>query len=348
MTEFAGFEMPLSYSGIIQEHRAVRVAAGPFDLSHMGEIELRGNAALPLLERALTNSATRLADGHAQYSLMCADDGGTLDDLVVYRLERDRFMLCVNAANAQSDRQWLASLSRPGAEIVDLSESVGLIAIQGPRAQAILTKVSRLGLSEISRFQTLSGEIAGMSCLVARTGYTGEDGFEIFVAAQYAPALFEALLNAGAGDGLVPCGLGARDTLRMEASLALYGHELDRSITPLEAGLARFVRFGHGFIGEAVLLAERNQGPRRHLIGIRTDDGRSIARQGCKLFHNLTQVGVVTSGTFAPSFDRPLAIGLVDAVPALEPEAPVAVQIRNRMVPASVVSLPFYRRASGG
>jgi aminomethyltransferase len=342
MTEFGGFEMPLSYSGIIEEHRAVRSAAGIFDLSHMGEFGLSGSAALGALERTLTNSAGRLADGQAQYTLMCADDGGTLDDLVLYRFEPSRYMLCVNASNIAPDREWLREQIQPGSQLIDMSDDFGLIAIQGPRAALILSKVSPFPLSRIRRFHVQSGEVGGFSCWVARTGYTGEDGFEIFVPARAAAAVFELLLNSGAGDGLKPCGLGARDTLRMEAGLPLYGHELARSISPLEAGLAPFVKFGHGFIGEAALTAQRDGGLKRHLAGIQTDDGKSIARQGYRLLRDGRQVGVVTSGTFAPSFGRPLAIGLLEA--DFKPADQLTVEIRNRAVPVTVVALPFYRR----
>ena len=345
MTEFGGFEMPLSYSGIIEEHRTVRSTAGIFDLSHMGEFELHGIAALAILEHTLTNSADRLVDGQAQYTLMCAEDGGTHDDLILYRLEPDRYMLCVNAANIAPDREWLLRQSRPGAELIDMSDDIALIAIQGPRATSILSKVSQLPLSQIRRFHAQSGDVAGFPCLVARTGYTGEDGFELFVAAQHASPVFEALLNFAAEDGLRPCGLGARDTLRMEAGLPLYGHELDRNISPLEAGLTPFVKFGRGFIGETALTAQRNSGPKRQLVGIQTDDGKSIARQGYKLIQDDHQVGVVTSGTFAPSFSRPLAIGLVEAAANLQPGDQLTVEIRNRTAPATIVQLPFYRKS---
>jgi aminomethyltransferase len=346
MTEFGGFDMPLNYSGIIEEHRAVRLAAGIFDLSHMGEFELRGNTAVAVLEHTLTNSARRLEDGHAQYTVMCANDGGTLDDLVVYRLEPDRFLLCVNAANIGGDQEWLLEQNCAGSELVDVSDETGLIAIQGPKATLILSKVSMLPLDQIHRFRARSGDVAGHSCLVARTGYTGEDGFEIFVAAHDAASVFEALLNSGAQDGLRPCGLGARDTLRMEAGLPLYGHELDRSISPLEAGLAPFVKFGRGFIGETSLAAQRDHGPTRHLVGIQTDDAKSIARHGYKLVHDDVQVGFVTSGTFAPSFERPLAIGLVNRDANLKPGDQLKVEIRNRLVRATIVRLPFYRHKS--
>ncbi len=346
MTEFAGFTMPLSYRGIIEEHLAVRSAAGIFDLSHMGEIELRGDAALAILEHTLTNSAKRLADGQAQYTLLCTDDGGTLDDLILYRFEADRYMLCVNAANIASDREWLGRQSRPGAELVDMSDDIGLLAIQGPKAALILSKVTPLPLNRIRRFHAQSGDVASYSCLVARTGYTGEDGFEIFVAAQYAAAVFAALLDCGAAEGLIPCGLGARDTLRMEAGLPLYGHELNRDISPLEAGLAPFVKFGRGFIGEAALAAQRIQGGIRQLVGIQTDDGKIIARQGHRLKQDGKQIGVVTSGTFAPSFKRPLAMALVHSNAKLKTGDRLTVDIRDRSAAATIVPLPFYRRTS--
>jgi aminomethyltransferase len=217
-----------------------------------------------------------------------------------------------------------------------------LIAIQGPKAKLILSKVSQLAFDQMRRFHVQRGEVGGFSCWVARTGYTGEDGFEVFVMAEHAVAVFELLLNCGADDGLKPCGLGARDTLRMEAGLPLYGHELDRTISPLEADLARFVRFGRGFIGESALVQQRDRGLTRHLAGIQTDDARSVPRQGYRLLHDGEQVGVVTSGTFAPSFNRPLAIALLEA--DIKPGDQLHVEIRNRRVPATVVPLPFYRR----
>jgi aminomethyltransferase len=357
MTQFGGFEMPLNYTGIIEEHLAVRSAAGIFDLSHMGEFDLRGPGALALLEHALTNSAARLADGQAQYTLMCTPDGGTIDDLIVYRLGAERYMLCVNAANIDVDREWLVGLNRDGAELHDVSGETALIAIQGPEARAILAPITELSLDSIAldsmaRFRIASGTVAGIqNCIVARTGYTGEDGFEIFLDAAHAEHLFESLLDAGQAEGLRPCGLGARDTLRMEAGLPLYGHELDRTTSPLDAGLATFVRFGRGFVGEEALAAERASRLRKRLVGIRTEDGKSIARQGYKLFHDGGEVGVVTSGTFAPSFNRPLAMAYVSASAgeaAFATGSALEVEIRNRKVAATIVQLPFYRRERGG
>jgi glycine cleavage system T protein (aminomethyltransferase) len=348
MTEFGGYEMPLSYRGIIQEHLAVRHAAGLFDLSHMGEFHLEGPRALALLERALTNSASRLVDGQAQYTLMCADDGGAIDDLIVYRLAPERYMLCVNASNIEIDWDWLRELNRDGAALTNRSDETALIAIQGPHAVAILARISTptaLPLASIARFRAVSGEVAGIESLIARTGYTGEDGFEIFCPAAAGERLFEAALEAGAPDGMLPCGLGARDTLRMEAGLPLYGHELDRATSPLEAGLRPFVKFGHGFVGEAALAAQRDGGTSRRLAGIRTDDGKGIARQSYKIYRAESAVGVITSGTYAPSFERPLAMGYLATSANLRDGDRVEVAIRNRMVAATVMPLPFYRRA---
>jgi glycine cleavage system T protein (aminomethyltransferase) len=345
MTEFAGFEMPVSYSGIIQEHLAVRAAAGLFDLSHMGEFELCGAQALELLERALTNSAARLAEGQAQYTLMCLESGGVIDDLIVYKLGPEHYMLCVNAANIEADRNRLMELNHAGAEFRDVSAETALVAIQGPKALALLQSATKVPLSAVKRFHTAGGAVAGAQCLIARTGYTGEDGFELFAGASDAAPLFEALLEAGRAEGIVPCGLGARDTLRMEAGLPLYGHELDRETTPLEAGLATFVKFGRKFAGCDALAAEQAAGLRKKLVGIRTQDRRSIARQGYPLLRNGNQIGVVTSGSFAPSFGRPLAMAYVTDK-HLAPGAILDVVIRGKNVPAELVALPFYRRTA--
>src|SRR3984957_14662619 len=277
MTVFGGFEMPVSYSGIIEEHLAVRNSAGVFDLSHMGEFEISGPHALEMLERAFTNSAARLVEGQAQYTIMCAEDGGTIDDLIVYRLAADHYMLCVNASNIGADWEWLTGLNRDGATISDRSDETALVAVQGPRAVAILERITRLPVASIGRFRVGSGAVAGVESLVARTVYTGEDGFEIFCAAADAERVFEAMLAGGESEGIAPCGLGARDTLRMEAGLPLYGHELDRATSPLEANLKVFVKFGRRFVGEPALAARRDGKQQRRLIGIRTDDGRSVA-----------------------------------------------------------------------
>jgi aminomethyltransferase len=345
MTNFAGFEMPVQYRGIIEEHMAVRTAAGVFDLSHMGEFELRGPRALELLERALTNSAARLRDGQAQYTLLCAPDGGTIDDLIVYRLGAERFMLCVNASNIEADRQWLLGLNRQGADFRDVSDSTALVAVQGPKAIAILKRLAAFPIDEVPRFAVAEGEIGSVRCLAARTGYTGEDGFEMFLAADDASRLFTELMAAGEADQVKPCGLGARDTLRLEAGLPLYGHELDRHTSPLEAGLGMFVKFGHDFIGEEVLAKQRGDGLKKHLLGLMTDDARTIARQGYPILIDDVALGTVTSGTFAPALNRPIAMAYAHG-----PERPavgtkLVVEVRSRKVPATIVTRPFYKRS---
>jgi aminomethyltransferase len=345
MTNFAGFEMPVQYSGIIEEHMAVRTAAGVFDLSHMGEFEVMGPHALELLERSLTNSAARLRDGQAQYTLLCARDGGAIDDLIVYRLGPERFMLCVNASNIDTDREWLLGLNHHGADFRDLSDETALVAVQGPKAIAILTRLAAFPIDEVPRFGVADGEVGGVRCIAARTGYTGEDGFELFVAAPDAAHLFAEVMATGAADRIKPCGLGARDTLRLEAGLPLYGHELDRATSPLEAGLSGYVKFGRGFVGEEALVAQRANGLKKHLIGLATDDARTIARQGYPILIDGVQVGAVTSGTFAPALHRPIAMAY-----ARGPERPVIgtkleAEVRNRKVPATVVARPFYKRS---
>ncbi|HEV2169720.1 MAG TPA: glycine cleavage system aminomethyltransferase GcvT, partial [Candidatus Binatus sp.] len=222
MTVFGGFEMPVSYGGIIEEHLAVRNSAGVFDLSHMGEFEISGPHALETLERAFTNSAARLKEGHAQYTIMCAEDGGTIDDLIVYRLGAERYMLCVNASNIDVDREWIVQLNGGRAKFEDVSDATSLIAVQGPVAVAILATIADFPIADIPRFGVASGRVAGVTCLAARTGYTGEDGFELFVENAGARELFEAILDAGAPANAKPIGLGARDTLRLEAGLPLY------------------------------------------------------------------------------------------------------------------------------
>jgi aminomethyltransferase len=349
MTVFGGFEMPVSYGGIISEHLAVRSSAGVFDLSHMGEFEVRGPKAIELLERAFTNSAARLTDGQAQYTIMCAEDGGTIDDLIVYRRGTDHYLLCVNASNIAADWDWLTQLNRAiGADLRDVSEETALVAVQGPKAAEIAGSIADFAIADVPRFAVLSGRVAGVECLAARTGYTGEDGFELFMASQHGEKIFNDLMGAGREAGLVPCGLGARDTLRLEAGLALYGHELDRATSPVEAGLNIFVKLGRAFVGEPVLRSQRENGPNKRLVGIETDDARSIARQGYKLFRDGREAGVVTSGTMGPSIGRPIAMAYLASGETLAPPSAaggkVEVEIRGRRVAASMVKLPFYRR----
>jgi len=346
MTVFGGFEMPVSYSGIIEEHLAVRNSAGVFDLSHMGEFEISGPHAIETLERAFTNSAARLKQGHAQYTIMCADDGGTLDDLIVYRLGPERYMLCVNASNIAADREWLVDLNAGRAQFEDVSDATALIAVQGPAAVAILATLADFPIADLARFGVAEGPVAGINCLAARTGYTGEDGFELFVDNDHARQLFQAILDAGAPANVKPVGLGARDTLRLEAGLPLYGHELDRSTSPLEAGLATFVKLGRPFVGSDALATQHDHGLKKTLVGMQTDDGRMVARQGYRVFKSGEEAGVVTSGTFAPSIQRPIAMAYLAVADAKSPPAvgeSLEVEIRERKVRGTIVPRPFYR-----
>ena len=347
MTVFGGFEMPVSYRGIIEEHLAVRNSAGIFDLSHMGEFELSGPHALATIERAFTNSAARLKPGHAQYTIMCAEDGGTIDDLIVYRLESDRYMLCVNASNIDTDRNWIVELNAGLAQFEDVTDATAIVAVQGPCAVAILATLAEFPIANVARFGVARGLIAGIACTAARTGYTGEDGFELFLESAGACQVFEAILEAGASVGAMPVGLGARDTLRLEAGLPLYGHELDRNSSPLEAGLAPFVKLGRPFIGAAALEAQRAQGLKKTLVGLQTDDGRMVARQGYRVYRSGDEAGVVTSGTFAPSIQRPIAMAYLAAAGSKNVPAVgdcLEVEIRGRKTPATIVPRPFYRR----
>jgi aminomethyltransferase len=342
LVEFGGWEMPVSYRGIIEEHRAVRTAAGLFDVSHMGEIEVVGPHAAATCQRLTTNDVRRLANGHVQYTLLCREDGGVVDDVTLYRVNDQRFFFCVNAGNIAKDLAWIESQAGAAA-VIDRSAATALIALQGPAAAGILGALTSLAVPELRSFRFARSEVAGIPALISRTGYTGEDGFEIYVDGPRAVSLWTTLLDAGRGERLEPVGLGARDTLRLEAALPLYGHELDDQTSPLAAGLARFVQLdGEDFIGRAALLHEQEQGTPRRLVGLAMR-GPGIARQGYPVVHEGTTVGVVTSGTHAPTLGTAIALAYV-ASSLITPGTSVAVEVRGRAVPAEVVVMPFYRR----
>ena len=341
--EFGGWEMPVQYRGLLQEHAAVRERAGLFDVSHMGEIEILGPGALEFCRAVGTNDAARLEDGRAQYTLLCDEEGGTLDDTLLYRLGPERFLFCVNAGNREVCAEWLVSRARgwQDVSVIDRSDDLALIALQGPSAQAVVLSMEAAEIAGLRRFSVLETELAGQPVVAARTGYTGEDGFEFFVAVDKAPALWGVLLEAGAPEGLEPIGLGARDTLRMEAGLPLYGHELSREISPLEAGVGWAVKEARGgFPGAESLVRERAAGPKRRLIGLRIT-GRGIARADYGVFVEGRQVGHITSGTRSPTLEEPIALALVasDSV-----EDCFTVEVRGRKITAERVDLPFYAR----
>ena len=341
--DFGGWEMPVQYTGIIAEHQAVRQRAGLFDVSHMGEIGLRGPRALAACQALTVNDVGRLHDGQAQYSLLCLPSGGVVDDIIVHRIAPERLLLCVNAGNTAKDLAWVRE-HHGGAEVVDRSAEVAQLALQGPRATDILMPVTDLPLREIPSFSFREGQVAGRRALVARTGYTGEDGWEIYCGAEAALAVWNALLDGGRPLGMAPAGLGARDTLRLERALPLYGHELTEETTPLEAGLGWVVRLNKGeFIGRDALRRQRETGVQRQLVGLMMH-APGIARQGYRIFHGPDAVGAVTSGTKSPTLGKAIALGYV-ASTWKEVGTKLGIEIRGRTSEAEVVPLPFYKRA---
>ncbi len=344
MIEFGGWEMPVQYSGILSEHQTVRTKAGLFDLSHMGEIEVRGPGALEVCQELLVTDVSRVQLGQAQYSVLCYPDGGVVDDIIVYHLADQHYFLCVNASNIEKDFAWLTDHNRGRATLVNCSDEYALIAVQGPLATAIVQRLTPLELGHIRRYWSASGEVAGVSALVARTGYTGEDGFELFVSAQRAAEVWNACLEAGHDKGIAPIGLGARDTLRLEAGYLLYGNDMDAQTTPLEAGVRRLVKFDKGpFVGRDALWQQHTVGIPKQLIGL-TMDAPGIPRHGYELHADGQSIGVVTSGTQSPSLGVGIAMGYVPPVYAVAGTS-LAVNIRGRHVPAHVVTRPFYRRS---
>ena len=347
LIEFGGWLMPVQYAGIIEEHRAVRERAGLFDLSHMGELFVEGPDAGAALAHALVTNPPTLAEGRAHYSMIVAPDGGIIDDLIVYRLGPERYLVVANASNAQVVSDALAErLDGFKAVLDDRSLATALVAIQGPRSVEIVRPLTDVDLDALRYYAIAEGTVAGIPALVARTGYTGEDGFEVFVDTARAGELWDALMAAGAGHGLAPIGLGARDTLRLEAGMPLYGNELDRTTNPFEANLGRVVKFDKpdDFVGRTALEKVAREGVARRLVGL-VMRGRGIARHGYAVHAGERETGVVTSGTQSPTLGEAIAMAHVATADAA-PGTMVDVEIRGQRVPAEVVALPFYRRAS--
>lgn len=336
LVPFAGWLLPVQYSGVIAEHRAVRTGCGLFDVSHMGELLLRGPDALANLNRLMTNDFSGMADGQARYSPMCYEDGGTVDDLIVYRCSDTAWLAVVNASNTGKDRDWMAAHLAGDCTLEDLSDQTAQLALQGPGAEALLRTLTA-DLPAKNYTAVLHGTVDGRPCLVSRTGYTGEDGFELYCAPADAPALWDALTAAGA----LPCGLGARDTLRLEAAMPLYGHEMDETVTPLEAGLDFAVKLNKPeFIGKDALVAAGT--PQRVRVGLAVT-GRGIVREHQDLFLNGEKIGQTTSGTHCPFLGKALAMGLIDAKHAAVGTA-LEADVRGRRVAVEIVPLPFYKR----
>ena len=345
LVPFAGYEMPIQYVGMTAEHQAVRTAAGLFDVSHMGEVEVRGPDALPFVQYVTTNDASRLAVGQAQYSTLLDGQGGMLDDLLVYRFP-EHYLLVVNAANREGDMaHLLAHATRFDVSVADLSDEVALLALQGPRAEAILAPLSDAAVDSLGYYRFVEGSVAGHRAVISRTGYTGEDGFEIYLPNAAAVEVWRALLRDGAGEGITPAGLGARDSLRLEMGYALYGNDLDAMHTPLEAGLGWVVKFDAGdFVGRDALVAQKEQGVARRLAGFRLRE-RGFPRAGYPVHTGKGQEGVVTSGTVSPTLGVGIGLAYLPADAATAGTS-VEVEIRGRAVPAEIVRPPFYTQGS--
>jgi len=343
MVDFGGWEMPLQYTGILEEHRAVRTAAGLFDVSHMGEIEIRGPQALELVQWVSTNNAAKLADGQAHYSGLLYEHGGFVDDILVHRVSATHYFLCVNASNQDKDYEHIASQNRWDCVVENNGSKYAQLAVQGPRALEILQRLTPVVLSEIRYYRFRDGEVCGRAARIARTGYTGEDGFELYLAPGDAAAVWHALLDAGREFGIKPCGLGARNTLRMEAGMALYGHEIDASITPLEAGLEWIVKWDKGdFCGRARLEKQKSEGVRRRLAGFEMR-GRGIGRDGYEVRVGGQPAGWVTSGGPSPALNKNIGMCYLPAELA-QPGTAIEVVVREQPVEAVTVPIPFYRR----
>jgi aminomethyltransferase len=350
MVPFGGWDMPVEYSGLISEHMAVRKAAGLFDVSHMGEFEVEGPGALAFLQRVTANDVARLVDGQAQYSALPMPNGAPVDDVIVYRRAADRYLLVVNAGNIEKDFRWLQEQGPPpDVRLENKSDSYALVALQGPRAVEVLQPLTTLDLGALKYYHFADVEVDSYPVTVSRTGYTGEDGFEIFAQPVHVEAFWKRLLDAGREKGLVPAGLGARDTLRLEARMCLYGQDMDETTSLVEAGLGWIVSLDEAkgdFPGRAVLAAQKKTGAPRKLVGFEVT-GRGIARHGYPVLVHDERVGEVTSGTYAPFLQKNIGLCYVPAARAAV-GTELAIDIRERKVPARVVPTPFYKRPDKG
>ncbi len=343
MVDFGGWEMPVQYSGVLEEHHAVRRAAGLFDVSHMGEIEVRGREALRLVNTVATNDASKLKIGQAQYSALLYEHGGFADDILVHKVADDHYFLCVNASNQDKDFEHISSRNHFNARVENARERYAQIAVQGPRAIDTVQKLTSQPLAAIRNYHCVDGSVAGVWARIARTGYTGEDGFEIYVAPEHAERIWNELLTAGAEFGIKPCGLGARNTLRLEAKMALYGHEIDASTTPWEADLAWIVKLDKGdFIGREALFRQQQRGVTRKLVGFEMR-GRGIGRDGYEVSMNGAGAGWVTSGGPSPTLGKNVGLCYLPADQA-EIGRNIQVMVRGQAVDAVTVPTPFYRR----
>lgn len=343
--DFSGWELPVQYEGIIAEHEAVRNFAGLFDVSHMGEVEVKGNEAFDFVQNLVTNDVSTIEDNQVIYTFMCYPHGGIVDDLLVYKFSHNNFYLVINASNIDKDFNWMEENKGDyDVELTNISDNVSEMAIQGPNAQKILQKLTAIDLSEIKFFYCKKDvKVAEVNCLISRTGYTGEDGFEIYLANEYAEIVWEKLMEAGKEFGLKPAGLGARDTLRFEASLPLYGNELSKDITPLEAGLGFFVKLDkENFIGKEALVKQKEEGLKRKVVAFEMID-KGIPRHGYDVMLDGNKIGFVTTGYYAPTVKKNIGLAMVD-IEYSKLETPIEIQVRKRVLKARVISKKFYTK----
>ncbi len=344
--DFGGWDLPVQFSSIKEEHQAVRERAGLFDVSHMGEFTVKGDRAESYLQKLVTNDVSKLKVGGAQYTAMCYEDGGTVDDLIIYKKADDDFLIVVNASNIEKDFEWMEKHLVDGVRLNNISDEIAQLAIQGPIAEELLQKLTSTNLSEITFFKFQDDvEIEGAKVLVSRTGYTGEDGFEIYCQKADAVMLWKKILEVGKADGVLPCGLGSRDTLRFEARLALYGQELTSEITPLEAGIGFAVKVDKDsdFFGKETLKLQKEEGLKRKIVGLEMID-KGIPRTGYGVFVGENQVGAITSGTQSPTLNKNVGLAIVD-IEFAPLNTIVEVQVRKKRLKAKVVKTPFYKRA---
>jgi aminomethyltransferase len=343
--DFHGWMLPVHFSGLMKEHEAVRRDAGLFDVSHMGEIALTGPRALDFVQWLTVNDASLLEDGQVQYSAMCFDDGGIVDDLTVYRHDADRFLLCVNASNREKNLDWIQKHRPEGVEVRDVSDEIALLALQGPKAEFILGQLTDVSLASLGYYRFASCTLGGAEVTVSRTGYTGEDGFEIFLSPDRAAEIWQKIMACGEPAGLLAAGLGARDTLRLEMKYALYGNDIDATTDPLEAGLGWITKLDKGdFLGREAIVRRSGEGPARKLVAMEIK-GKGIARQGYDILAGGAAVGAVTSGTFSPSLKKAISMGYVPAELS-RAGTRVSVRIRAAEVEAEIVKPPFYREGT--
>lgn len=339
MVEFAGFHMPIQYHSIREEHRRVRETVGMFDVSHMGEIIVKGPKALDMVQKVTINDASKLAVGQVQYSAMCYEDGGIVDDLLVYRFA-DHFLLVVNASNKDKDYEWILKNKIDGCEVLDVSDDYTQLAVQGKKAEPTLQKLTDVDLSAIKYYWFTEGELAGVNMIISRTGYTGEPGFELYFANEHAVDVWNKIMEAGKEFDIEPIGLGARDTLRLEKKMCLYGNDIDETTNPLEAGLSWITKLDKGdFIGREALLKIKEEGLKRKLVAI-VLEGQGFPRHGYKILKDGKEVGHVTSGTVSPILNKGIAMGYV-AIEFAKIGTPLEIDIRGKLVPAVVIKPPF-------